>query len=131
MTDEKKAQTGGNPVEGSPKALRSSGQYKHNHKRLLTLAAHLTCRHIRLLKRLLAGPLPRMEADRVIGTTNGPQYIKDLRDTYLLAIRTDRIEVIDRDGFKTRPGVYHLEPEGRERALALIEAYEARAQGAA
>lgn len=126
MRDEKKAHTGRNPVEGYPKALRSSQEYNPNQSGMLTLAAHLTCRHIRLLKRLLAGPLPRMEADRVIGTTNGPQYIKDLRDSYRLEIRTDRIEVIDRDGFKTRPGVYHLEPEGRDRAQALLDAYEAR-----
>lgn len=126
MTDEKKAQTGGNPVEGFPKALRSSRQYKHNHNRLLTLAALLTCRHIRLLKRLLAGPLPRIEADRVTGTTNAPEYISRLRHEFLIQIRTERIEVIDRDGFKTRPGVYHLEPESRERVEALIEAYEAR-----
>lgn len=126
MIDEKKAPAGGNPAEGSPKALRSSKQYNQNQNRLLTLAAHLSCRHIRLIKRLLAGPLPRLEADRVIGTTNGPQYVKELRDSFCLKIRTDRVEVIDRDGFKTRPGVYHLEPEGRERAQALIEAYEAR-----
>ncbi len=126
MRDEKKAHTGRNPVEGSPKALRSNQQYNPNQSGLLTLAAHLTCRHIRLLKRLLAGPLPRIEADRVAGTTNAPEYISRLRHEFRLQIKTERIEVIDRDGFKTRPGIYHLEPEGRDRVEALIEAYEAR-----
>lgn len=126
MTDKRKAPAGGNPAKGSQETQCDQVQYTHNPASLLTLAAHLSCRHIRLLRRLLTGPLPRLEADRVIGTTNGPQYIKDLRDSYRLDIRTDRIEVIDRDGFKTRPGVYHLKPEGRNRALALIEAYEVR-----
>ncbi|MBU2955076.1 hypothetical protein [Marinobacter sp. F3R08] len=126
MTYEKKAPTGCNPVEGSSEALKSQRQYNRNQKGLLTLAALLSCRHVRLINRLLAGPLPRLEADRVIGTTNGPQYVKELRDSFRLQIRTDRVEVIDRDGLKTRPGVYHLEPEGRDRAQALLEAYEAR-----
>lgn len=126
MSDQKKAPTGCNPVEASSKALRSSQKYTPNQSGLLTLAAHLTCRHIRLLKRLLAGPLPRIEADRVAGTTNAPEYISRLRHEFRLQIKTERIEVIDRDGFKTRPGIYHLEPEGRDRVEALIEAYEAR-----
>ena len=126
MTDEKKAPTGCNPVEGSSKLSFCQRQYNQNQSGLLTLAAHLTCRHIRLLNRLLAGPLPRIEADRVTGTTNAPEYISRLRHEFLLQIKTERVEVIDRDGFKTRPGIYHLQPEGREKALALLEAYEAR-----
>ncbi|MGO1461775.1 MAG: hypothetical protein ACTHYN_05890 [Marinobacter sp.] len=126
MTDKRKAPAGCNPTKGSQETQYDQQQYTQNQASLLTLAAHLSCRHIRLLKRLLTGPLPRIEADRVIGTTNGPQYIKDLRDHYRLDIHTDRIEVIDRDGFKTRPGVYYLKPEGRGRALALLEAHEAR-----
>ena len=126
MSDEKKAPAGCNPVEGSEKALNSPNQYNQNQNSLLTLAAHLSPRHVRLLKRLLAGPLPRMEADRVAGTTNGPEYVGHLRHEFLLQVKTERIEVIDRDGFKTRPGVYHLEPDSRERAEALLDAYEAR-----
>lgn len=126
MSQEKKAPAGCNPVEGSPKALSTQPQYNQNQSSLLTLAAHLNPRHIRLLKRLLAGPLPRIESDRVAGTTNGPEYVGHLRHEFLLQIKTERIEVIDRDGFKTRPGVYHLEPDSRDRAQALLDAYEAR-----
>ncbi|MEA1081977.1 hypothetical protein [Marinobacter qingdaonensis] len=126
MTEEKKAPAGGNLVESSEKALGTHAQYNHNHSSLLILAVQLSPRHVRLLQRLLAGPLPRLEADRVAGTTNGPEYVGQLRHDFLIQIKTQRIEVIDRDGFKTRPGVYHLKPESRERAQALLDAYEAR-----
>lgn len=126
MIDKIKAPTGCNPAKGSQEKRCDQVKYNDNQASLLTLAAHLTCRHIRLLKRLLTGPLPRIEADRVTGTTNAPEYISRLRHEFRIEIKTERVEVVDRDGFKTRPGVYHLQPESREKVLALLEVHEAR-----
>jgi hypothetical protein len=43
-----------------------------------------------------------------------------LRDKFHLNIHTERVEKIDRDGNKTRPGIYHLEADSRELAELLI-----------
>jgi len=84
------------------------------------LRQYITQRHHRLIVALLIGPLPRETADRVAGASNSPHYIGELRDKFHLSIRTERVEKIDRDGFTTRPGVYHLEPESRELARLLL-----------
>ncbi|PFG11760.1 hypothetical protein [Marinobacter sp. LV10MA510-1] len=84
------------------------------------LQNYITPRHRRLIVALLIGPLPRETGDRVAGASNSPHYIGELRDKFHLSIRTERVEKIDRDGFVTRPGIYHLEPESRELARLLL-----------
>lgn len=84
------------------------------------LRHHITPRHRRLIIALIAGPLTRESADRVAGASNGPHYIKELKDKFGLNIHTERVEKIDRDGFVTWPGVYHLEPRSREQARLLL-----------
>lgn len=83
------------------------------------LRKYITPRHRRLIIALLIGPLPRETADRVAGASNSPHYIRELRDKFHLNIRTERVEKIDRDGHKARPGVYHLEDDSRELAELL------------
>tara|TARA_R110002074_G_scaffold203728_2_gene371879 strand:- start:4117 stop:4446 length:330 start_codon:yes stop_codon:yes gene_type:complete len=80
----------------------------------------ITPRQRRLLSALLTGPLPRESADQVAGASNSPNHIRELREKFLLNIRTERVERIDRDGNKTRPGVYHIEADSRELAELLI-----------
>lgn len=90
------------------------------------LAHHTTPRHRRLIQALLIGPLHREDADRVAGASNSPHYIGELRETFELSIITERIERIDRDGCKTRPGIYHLAPGSRQRARELLEDWQSR-----
>lgn len=89
----------------------------------------LTPRHQRLLQALLAGPIYREQADRIAGASNSPHYIGELRRTHGLNIVTERGEHIDRDGFKTRPGIYTLQVDSIELAEMLLEQAEAEQRG--
>lgn len=84
------------------------------------LKKHITPRHRRLILALLTGPLHREDADRVSGASNSPHYVRDLRDNFGLNITTERVDRIDRDGQKTRPGIYALEPDSIELAELLL-----------
>jgi chromosome segregation and condensation protein ScpB len=72
-------------------------------------------RHLRALAVLLRRPITRQELDNVAGCSNSPELVAELRRRGL-AIKCERIEFIDRDGRKCRPGVYHL-PEPSRRAF--------------
>lgn len=69
-------------------------------------------RHLRALAVLLRRPITRQELDSVAGCSNGPELIAELRRRGL-SIKCERIEFIDRDGRKCRPGVYHLTDKDR------------------
>ena len=84
------------------------------------LKKHITPRHRRLIIALLVGPLHREDADRVSGASNSPHYVRQLRDDFGLNITTERVERIDRDGQKTRPGIYTLEADSVELAELLL-----------
>lgn len=84
------------------------------------LRHHITPRLRRLIAALLIGPLPREAADRVTGASNSPHYVGQLRDKFFLNITTERVEITDRDGLTSWPGVYHLMPESRELARLLL-----------
>lgn len=67
----------------------------------------VTPRQSRLLTALLNGPVSRHNADGIAGASNSPEVVRQLR---ALGIRIDceRIEILDRDGLPSRPGIYHL-----------------------
>ena len=69
-------------------------------------------RHLRVLTVLLRRPVTRQELDNVAGCSNSPDLVAELRRRGI-AIRCERIEFIDRDGRKCRPGVYQLTGKGR------------------
>lgn len=69
-------------------------------------------RHLRALTVLQRRPITRKELDSIAGCSNGPELVAELRRRGL-AIECERIEFIDRDGRKCRPGVYHLTDKGR------------------
>lgn len=69
-------------------------------------------RHLRALTVLLRRPITRQELDSVAGCSNSPDLVAELRRRGLV-ILCERIEFIDRDGRKCRPGVYHLTDRGR------------------
>lgn len=81
---------------------------------------HITSRCRRLIQALRQGSLSRIEADLVVGTTNAPEYVRELRRTFGLSITTERVSSTDRDGQPTRTGVYHLDPGAEELADFLL-----------
>lgn len=81
----------------------------------------ITPRYRRLILALLTGPLHRETVDRVTGASNGPHYVRQLKEKFRLNIATDRVERVDRDGQKTRPGIYTLAANSIELAEMLCE----------
>ena len=71
-------------------------------------------RHLRVIPALLRRPISRQELDSVAGCANGPALIQELREHNLI-VPCVRIEVIDRDGRKCRPGVYSLTASDRRK----------------
>lgn len=71
-------------------------------------------RHLRALQVLLRRPIPREQLDQVVGCSNGPDLIAELRRRGL-DIPCERIDFIDRDGKRRRSGVYA--PSTKDRKL--------------
>lgn len=65
-------------------------------------------RHLRAIHALLSqSALPRQQLDSVVGCSNGPELIAELRRRGL-DTPCDRVPAIDRDGNPCRPGMYRL-----------------------
>ena len=64
-------------------------------------------RYRRALDALLNGPVTRHDLARIAGAANAPELVAELRRRGL-NIPCERIDFIDRDGDKCRPGEYHL-----------------------
>ena len=76
---------------------------------------------------LLRRPVTREQLDSIVGCSNGPDLIAELRrrglgDDHLTC---ERIKFVDRDGNLCRPGVYSLTEKGRR----MIHAWMARIKG--
>lgn len=74
---------------------------------------------IRCLRALLIAPVDRSDLDRAIGTTNAPEFVKQLRRKGLV-IHMEKIRYINRDGHRIWRGRYHLDPKSREQALLML-----------
>ena len=72
-------------------------------------------RHLRVLYALLGHPCRREDIDSIAGCSNGPDLIAELRRRGLGEehLPCERINFLDRDGFRCRPGVYRLTEQGR------------------
>lgn len=81
-------------------------------------------RHVRALKALLSRPQPREMLDRVVGCSNAPELVAELRRRGL-EVPCEHIEVIDRDGKVCRPGIYSLSA----RDQVLIRRWLAESKG--
>lgn len=85
-------------------------------------------RALRVLNALLHRPLCREALDSTAGASNGPDLVSELRDLFpSSADRNDfisctRIEFIDRDGRKCRPGVYSLTQKARRLVIQWLDA---------
>ena len=89
---------------------------------------------LRVLNKLLQGPLTREQVDAISGWSNGPELIRLLKNRGLV-VECDRIPVTNKDGHQTRRGLYYLTAAGRvqvrrwlfERAQAAADAALAKA----
>ncbi|WP_051603330.1 hypothetical protein [Simplicispira psychrophila] len=80
-------------------------------------------RELRAIAALLRRPISRQELDSVAGCSNSPELVAGLRRRGLTA-PCERINFIDRDGFKCRPGVYSFTPSDRRAVYAWMAARE-------
>ena len=62
---------------------------------------------------MLSGHVDRPDLDKIVGTTNAPEYVRLLRDLGL-TIDMERINCRDRDTMRTWYGRYHLSQEDRD-----------------
>jgi len=67
---------------------------------------------LRVLNRLMQGPLTREQVDAVSGWSNGPELMRSLKNRGLVWV-CERIETVNRDGRVTRRGLYHITDVGR------------------
>lgn len=74
----------------------------------------------RALVALLAGPVTREQIDRISGSSNGPNLIGSIRKRLGIEIPCVMKPKIDRDGFPTRHGEYHLALDARGVVRELI-----------
>lgn len=74
-------------------------------------------RHLRVIFAALARPRKRDEIDHIAGASNGPELVAELRRRGL-DFPCDRVPAIDRDGYPTRCGVYHLTDTDRRKLTA-------------
>ncbi len=82
---------------------------------------NLTPRETRLINHLLIRPHSRKELGDKVGSLN----VCDVKYRLVkkgLDIRCKRIEMLDRDGKKTKPGVYYLPDDQLEKARKLVGA---------
>ena len=88
-------------------------------------------RHLRALAVLLKRPISRENLDSIAGCSNAPELVAELRrrglDGELLC---ERIQFLDRDGRKCRPGTYYLTPKGRRMVLNWLKTRTQKAQEA-
>ena len=73
----------------------------------------------RCLNALLVAAVERTDLDRAIGTTNAPEFVKQLRRKGL-TIHMEKIPFVNRDGHKKWRGKYHLDPNSRKTALLML-----------
>lgn len=108
----KRARTGGTPVTDLNEAIRSKSQYKRKPPGLIT-------RERRILTALTLGPKTREQVDRIGKVSNGPEYIRQLRERGL-EIHCERRCFRNEDGQVCCPGVYRLAEKSVPKAMELL-----------
>lgn len=69
-------------------------------------------RHLRVLHAALRRPMPREEVDRIVGASNGPDLISNVRARGL-DFPCHRVPCLDRDGIEIKRGIYVLSARDR------------------
>ena len=78
-----------------------------------------TPRQRRLVEALYQGPRSREELDRIVGCSNSPETVRQLRENGL-AVPCRMVPHVDRDGVKGRHGEYSLTEIDRLRLRASL-----------
>jgi len=85
---------------------------------------------LRVLNRLLQGPLTREEVDAIAGWSNGPELMRSLKNRGLVWV-CERIQTLNRYGRVTRRGLYHITDVGRAQVRRwMLERAQAAAAAA-
>lgn len=98
---------------------KASQQNKHPND----TKVHIACPYeYRLLEQLLREQTNRELLDKIVGTTNSPEYVHRLRrrEESGVNIGMEWVSGLNRDGRKVRWGEYYLHPEDRERVRAAL-----------
>lgn len=94
--------------------MKNKKTYSSNKAEILNAPYQRRC-----LKALLLKPVERVDLDRAIGTTNAPEFIKQLRRKGLI-IHMEKIPFINRDGHNKWRGKYHLDANSRVKAIKMM-----------
>lgn len=73
----------------------------------------------RCLECLILGSCERSKLDKVIGTTNSPEFVRQLR-LKGLKIHTSKVKGLNRDGKKVWWGEYYLDAGSFAKAKAML-----------
>lgn len=71
-------------------------------------------RHLRAIQALRTSPMPREHLDRVVGCSNAPELVAELRRRSL-DLPCERVADFDRDGESIQRGVYYLTEADRRK----------------
>ena len=71
-------------------------------------------RQLRAIAALLRRPTPRAQLDDIVGCSNAPELVAELRRRGL-DVPCERINFLDRDGRLCKPGVYSFPPSDRRK----------------
>lgn len=107
----------------APVAAGCEAQYQNNRPDYITIARQIKAnrRYMRATTAMLSGHVDRPDLDKIVGTTNAPEYVRLLRELGL-TIEMERIKCNDRDAMRTWYGRHHLshaDREGLRKALAM------------
>jgi len=85
---------------------------------------------LRVLNRLLQGPLTREQVDAISGWSNGPELMRLLKNRGLVW-QCERVTFTNKDGRQTMRGLYYLTEAGRVQVRRwLFESAQAAADAA-
>ena len=76
------------------------------------LTGAISAAALRVLNRLMQGPLTREQVDAIAGWSNGPELMRSLKNRGLVWV-CERVQTVNRDGRVTRRGLYHITDVGR------------------
>lgn len=85
----------------------------------------LTQRQHRVIAALLNGPRSREQIDRIAGASNGPEVIRQLRESGFTIV-CEMVKHTDRDGKPGKHGIYHFTANDRQKALDYLSGTERR-----
>ncbi|WP_300352307.1 hypothetical protein [uncultured Alcanivorax sp.] len=99
----------------APIAAGCEAQYPNKQPDYITIARQIKAnrRYMRATTAMLSGHVDRPDLDKIVGTTNAPEYVRLMRKMGL-TIDMERIKCNDRDAMRMWYGRYHLSQADRD-----------------